>query len=68
MDLINKILRFKVRLLGLSTDDKPLDVVNGSTFLEVDTSKFYIMYEGEWYEQNAEPTEPEEPTENSEQK
>ena len=36
--------------LGLSTDDKPTEkAVNGSTFKEVDTSKFYIFYNGEWY-------------------
>lgn len=37
--------------LGLSTDDKPTnEAVNGSTFKEVDTSKLYIFYKGEWYE------------------
>lgn len=38
--------------LGLSTEDKPTEkAVNGSTYYEVDTSKFYIYYDGEWYEQ-----------------
>lgn len=45
---------FKTRMdyLGLSTDDKPTEeAVNGSTYYEVDTSEFYIYYEGTWYEQ-----------------
>ena len=56
MDSINKITRFRVDLLGLSTDTKPTDVPNGSTFIEVDTSKYYIFWLGDWYEQNAEET------------
>lgn len=46
---------FKTRFdfLGLSTESKPTDkAVNGSTFYEVDTSKLYIYYEEEWYEQS----------------
>ena len=40
--------------LGLSTDDKPTnEAVNGSTFKEVDTSKLYIFYNGEWYEKES---------------
>ena len=54
MDSITKIKRFRVDLLGLSTDTKPTDVPNGSTFIEVDTSKYYIFWLGDWYEQNAE--------------
>ena len=38
-------------LVGLSTDDKPDEIKNGSTFYEVDTSTLYIYYEGVWYEQ-----------------
>lgn len=38
-------------IIGLSSESKPLDEVNGTTYLEVDTSKFYIFYEGTWYEQ-----------------
>lgn len=43
--------KFKTRkdFLGLSTEEKP-ETVNGSTFLEVDTSKKYIYYENTWYE------------------
>ena len=36
---------------GLSSEDKPTDVSNLSTFLEVDTGKFYVFYKGTWYEQ-----------------
>lgn len=42
---------FRKDYLGLSTDDKPEEAVDGNTFYEVDTSKFYIMYGGTWYEQ-----------------
>ena len=51
MDEVNRILRFRVDLLGTSEDTKPLDTPNGSTYYEVDTSKFYILWEGEWIEQ-----------------
>ena len=40
-------------LFGLSTDEKPLDVLNGSMFVEMDTSKYYF-FSGEtkeWLEQ-----------------
>lgn len=40
--------------VGLSTDTKPTDnVANGSTFVEIDTQKFYIYDEdgGDWVEQ-----------------
>lgn len=41
--------------LGLSTDEKKTTgVIDGSTFYEVDTSSFYIFYDGTWYEQGAE--------------
>lgn len=35
---------------GLSTDEKPTEAVNGSCFLEMDTSKIYFFDEehGEW--------------------
>lgn len=38
--------------LGLSTDSKPTNVVDGSTFYEVDTSTLYVYYKTEWYEQS----------------
>lgn len=52
-DLINKIIRFRVDLLGTSEDTKPLDAPDTSTFYEVDTYKFFIKYGGEWIEQFA---------------
>ena len=48
-----KFLNFRFDYLGLSSEDKPSEVVNGSTFYEVDTSKLYIYYKGTWYEQGA---------------
>ena len=42
--------------LGLSTDTKEtINVVNGSTFYEVDTGIFSIFYKGEWYAQGVTP-------------
>lgn len=43
------LIKAQYDLVGLSTDTKPTDVKNGSTYLEVDTSDFYIFYEGDWY-------------------
>ena len=37
--------------VGLSTDTKPTDLPNGTTFLEVNTKKIYVIYNGTWYEQ-----------------
>lgn len=42
---------YKADLLGLSTDEKPSNQIDGTTFYEVDTSTFYIYYKGTWYEQ-----------------
>lgn len=55
-DLINKIIRFRVDLLGTSEDTKPSDAPNGSTFYEVDTYKFFIKWGTDWVEQGAEET------------
>lgn len=38
-------------LIGLSTETKPTNEVDGTTYYEVDTSKFFIIYNGTWYEQ-----------------
>lgn len=40
-------------LYGLSTDTKPLDVCNASTFWEMDTKKLYMFDEANkvWHEQ-----------------
>lgn len=67
-DLVNKIIRFRVDLLGTSEDTKPTDAPDSSTFYEVDTYKFFIKYGGEWIEQGAEETvqdDDTEPAENS---
>lgn len=43
--------------IGLSTDTKETtNMVNGNTFYEVDTSAFFIFYNGTWYEQGVEET------------
>lgn len=60
------IYPFKYDYLGLSTDTKPDTSVaaDGSTFLEVNTSKLFIKYGDEWYEQNKqEDSDDTEPTE-----
>ena len=38
-------------IYGLSTDTKPLDVPNGSMFIEMDTSDRYLFHRdsGTWY-------------------
>lgn len=60
-----EINRFRVDLLGLSSEDKPESATNGTTYYEVDTTDLYIYYNGEWYKQVApEPEEAEEDEEN----
>lgn len=44
--------------IGLSSEAKPTPenskkVVDGSTFLEVDTSKLYFWTRGQWYEKTS---------------
>lgn len=42
--------------LGLSTDPKPTvddNLVDGTTFYEVDTSKLYFWTRGRWYEKTS---------------
>lgn len=37
----------------LSTETKETEgIANGSTLLEVDTSRIYVFYNGTWYAQN----------------
>lgn len=36
------------RLQGLSSDDKPLDVDDGTIMHVVDTGEEYIFYDGAW--------------------
>ena len=38
--------------IGLSNEPKETEnIADGSTLLEVDTSKMYVFYKGTWYEQ-----------------
>lgn len=42
----------RVEIIGLSTEEKPTEnIINGSTYKEVDTTKLFIFYNGTWYEQ-----------------
>lgn len=41
----------KTDLIGLSTETKPSNQKDGTTFYEVDTGAFFIYYNGNWYEQ-----------------
>lgn len=50
MDYLNPfIIQAQYDLVGLSTDSKPTKLKDGSTFLEVNTSDFYIFYKNNWY-------------------
>ena len=46
-----KIWNGRKDLIGLSTEVKPTDMADGTTFYEVDTGAFFIYYDGQWYEQ-----------------
>lgn len=46
-----KVWKGRKDLIGLSTETKPTDEADGTTFYEVDTGAFFIYYEGTWYEQ-----------------
>lgn len=41
---------------GLSTEDKPTNVKDGSVFIELDTPAFYVFYKGTWYRQTEKPS------------
>lgn len=43
------LIQAKYDLVGLSTESKPTKVKDGSTFLEVNTSKLYVFYNNNWY-------------------
>lgn len=50
-----KLVRFKWRFIGLSSEDKPtpddyIEVSDGVELYEADTSKEYIYYNNQWYE------------------
>lgn len=36
---------------GLSTEEKPANVSDGTVYYAVDTKKAFIYYKGTWYEQ-----------------
>jgi len=54
--MVTKVTGYERPMLsfGLSTDEKPLDVLNGSMFVEMDTSKYYFFSgeTNEWLEQS----------------
>lgn len=41
----------RVDILRLSSEEKPLDIPDGSTCYVVDTGDFFIKYNGQWYQQ-----------------
>lgn len=50
-----KLVRFKWRFIGLSSEDKPtpedyVEVSDGVELYEVDTSTEYVYYNNQWYE------------------
>ena len=47
-----KVWNYRKDFIGLSTESKPTDVIDGTTFYEVDTSTLYIYYAGTWYKQD----------------
>lgn len=50
-----KINLYKADLIGLSTETKPTNQIDGTTFYCVDTMQLYISYKNVWYlqEENA---------------
>lgn len=54
--MVTKVTGYERPLLlfGLSTDTKPTDVLNGSMYVEMDTSKYYFFSKetNEWLEQS----------------
>lgn len=51
MEKITPINLTKTHIVGLSTEEKPINQHDGTTFLEVDTCKLFIYYKNFWYEQ-----------------
>ena len=58
-----KINLYKADLIGLSTESKPTNQIDGTTYYEVDTMVLYIYYKGTWYKQEESTEETEETTE-----
>lgn len=44
-----RVKRELQELMGLSTEDKPVDIADGSSFLELDTGNVFIILNGKWY-------------------
>lgn len=45
-------LNNRLDIVILSTEEKPtVNLKNGSTLYEVDTAKLYVLYEGNWYDE-----------------
>lgn len=47
-----KINLYKADLIGLSTETKPTNQIDGTTFYCVDTMQLYISYKNVWYLQD----------------
>lgn len=47
-----KINLYKSDLIGLSTETKPTNQIDGTTFYCVDTMQLYISYKNVWYLQD----------------
>ena len=46
------MMKFRIDIVGLSTEDKPTEGINnGTTYYTVDTQELYIYYKGQWYKQ-----------------
>lgn len=48
-----RVNNWRVDLVKLSSEEKPTGQIDGTTLYEVDTSKFFIYYKGQWYEQTS---------------
>lgn len=40
---------YRADIIGLSTDEKPSNQIDGTTFYCVDTIELYVYYKGTWY-------------------
>ena len=48
---VTPVILSRSDIVGLSTEEKPLNQQDGTTFYEVDTGVFFIYYKGTWYQQ-----------------
>jgi hypothetical protein len=50
-------MKFRLDIVGLSTEEKPTTgVEDGTTYYTVDTQELYIYYKGIWYNQEPQST------------